>query len=112
MSSVLNPDGEVLDRQTVRFRRVLPGPIERVWAYLTEADKRAKCGARIEITAAGLVEVACRFGKTEHQQCHGRAGDDHRQHTGRPEQHRRRRRQQINAAADHIVDRQADNFPA
>src|SRR5690606_39019955 len=42
MSSVLNPDGEVLDRQTVRFRRVLPGPIERVWAYLTEADKRAK----------------------------------------------------------------------
>lgn len=26
---------------TVRFERLLPGPIERVWAYLTESDKRA-----------------------------------------------------------------------
>ena len=26
---------------TVRLERLLPGPIERVWAYLTEADKRA-----------------------------------------------------------------------
>ena len=24
----------------VRFERSLPGPVERVWAYLTEADKR------------------------------------------------------------------------
>jgi uncharacterized protein YndB with AHSA1/START domain len=26
---------------TIRFERLLPGPIERVWAYLTESDKRA-----------------------------------------------------------------------
>ena len=26
---------------TVRLERLLPGPIERVWAYLTEPDKRA-----------------------------------------------------------------------
>jgi uncharacterized protein YndB with AHSA1/START domain len=26
---------------TVRIERILPGPIERVWAYLTESDKRA-----------------------------------------------------------------------
>ena len=26
---------------TVRLERLLPGPIERVWAYLTESDKRA-----------------------------------------------------------------------
>jgi uncharacterized protein YndB with AHSA1/START domain len=26
---------------TLRFVRTLPGPIERVWAYLTESDKRA-----------------------------------------------------------------------
>jgi uncharacterized protein YndB with AHSA1/START domain len=25
----------------VRFERVLPGPIERIWAYLTDAEKRA-----------------------------------------------------------------------
>lgn len=27
---------------TVRLERTLPGPIERVWAYLTESEKRAK----------------------------------------------------------------------
>jgi uncharacterized protein YndB with AHSA1/START domain len=27
--------------QVVRFGRLLPGPIERVWAYLTESDKRS-----------------------------------------------------------------------
>jgi len=27
---------------TIRFERLLPGPIERVWSYLTESDKRAK----------------------------------------------------------------------
>lgn len=27
---------------TIRFERLLPGPIERVWAYLTESDKRAR----------------------------------------------------------------------
>jgi uncharacterized protein YndB with AHSA1/START domain len=26
---------------TVRYERLLPGPVERVWAYLTESDKRA-----------------------------------------------------------------------
>jgi len=32
----------LLAPDTVRFERLLPGPIERVWAYLTESDKRAK----------------------------------------------------------------------
>jgi len=27
---------------TVRLERLLPGPIERVWAYLTESDKRSQ----------------------------------------------------------------------
>ena len=27
---------------TVRIERLLPGPIERVWAYLTESDKRRR----------------------------------------------------------------------
>jgi uncharacterized protein YndB with AHSA1/START domain len=34
--------GAVTDRGTIRIQRVLPGPIERVWAYLTESEKRAK----------------------------------------------------------------------
>lgn len=32
--------GEQIDKNTVRFRRTLPGPIERVWAWITEEDKR------------------------------------------------------------------------
>lgn len=40
MSDFLQADGEVIDTHTVRFQRLLPGPIERVWAYLTESEKR------------------------------------------------------------------------
>ena len=29
------------ENTTLRLERLLPGPIERVWAYLTESDKRA-----------------------------------------------------------------------
>lgn len=34
--------GVITEAGTVRFERLLPGPIERVWAYLTESDKRAR----------------------------------------------------------------------
>ena len=33
--------GTRIDSHTIRFERDLPGPIERVWAYLTDSDKRA-----------------------------------------------------------------------
>lgn len=44
---------------TIVFRRLLPGPVDRVWAYLTESDKRGlwlasgemslKVGGRVEL---------------------------------------------------------------
>jgi uncharacterized protein YndB with AHSA1/START domain len=34
--------GVVPEARTVCIRRVLPGPIERVWAYLTESEKRGR----------------------------------------------------------------------
>jgi uncharacterized protein YndB with AHSA1/START domain len=39
----------------IRFVRILPGPIERVWAYLTEDDKRAKwfAGGPMELRVGG-----------------------------------------------------------
>jgi uncharacterized protein YndB with AHSA1/START domain len=40
--TTLQADGEILDTQTVRFERLLPGPIERVWAYLSDSEKRRK----------------------------------------------------------------------
>jgi len=32
----------IIEPGTVKLERVLPGPVERVWAYLTESDKRAQ----------------------------------------------------------------------
>jgi len=48
-------DGEVIDRQTVRFKRLLPGSIERMWAYLTEPEKRAQwfAGGPMELREGG-----------------------------------------------------------
>jgi len=34
--------GHLIEPGTLRFERLLPGPIERVWGYLTESDKRAQ----------------------------------------------------------------------
>ncbi len=53
--------GAVVEPGTVRFRCVLPGPIERVWAYLTESDKRAKWLAAGEMEPRVGASVALRF---------------------------------------------------
>jgi hypothetical protein len=38
----MNEYGVVTEARTVRLERVLPGPIERVWAYLTDSKKRGR----------------------------------------------------------------------
>jgi uncharacterized protein YndB with AHSA1/START domain len=53
--------GVVTEPRTVRLERILPGPIERVWSYLTDSEKRGKwlapgewdlrVGGRITMTA-------------------------------------------------------------
>jgi len=55
----MNEYGERLDDTTVRFERLLPGPIERVWAYLTESDKRARwlCAGDTESCVGGHVDM-------------------------------------------------------
>lgn len=55
----MNEYGELLDETTVRFERLLPGPIERVWGYLTESDKRARwlCGGETEPRVGGRVDM-------------------------------------------------------
>jgi uncharacterized protein YndB with AHSA1/START domain len=44
---------------TIRFERLLPGPIERVWAYLVEADKRARwlAGGEFDLRVGGRIEL-------------------------------------------------------
>jgi len=34
--------GELIEPTTLKIQRLLPGPIERVWAYLTDSDLRRK----------------------------------------------------------------------
>ncbi|MDZ7693941.1 MAG: SRPBCC family protein [Balneolaceae bacterium] len=45
----MNNFGELTDSGTIRFECLLPGPIERVWAYLTESEKKEKWLAAIDI---------------------------------------------------------------
>ena len=51
--------GEVIAADSVRFERILPGPIERVWGYLVDPDKRARwfCGGKTESAVGGHVEM-------------------------------------------------------
>lgn len=51
--------GIVTEAGTVRFERLLPGPIERVWSYLTESDKRGTwlASGQMELRVGGRVEL-------------------------------------------------------
>ena len=55
----MNDHGELIGADAVRFKRLLPGPIERVWRYLTEPEKRAKwlAGGDTELRVGGQVEL-------------------------------------------------------
>jgi uncharacterized protein YndB with AHSA1/START domain len=54
--------GQVIEPGTVRLQRLLPGPMERVWSYLTEGDKRAKWlgGGEMECRSGGAYELRFR----------------------------------------------------
>jgi len=51
--------GEVLENGALRFERLLPGPIERVWDYLVDGDKRAKwfAGGKTELRPGGAMTL-------------------------------------------------------
>jgi uncharacterized protein YndB with AHSA1/START domain len=53
MTAALTPDayGVLTDPVTLTMQRLLPGPIERVWAYLTDSDLRRQW------LASGLMEL-------------------------------------------------------
>jgi hypothetical protein len=50
--------GAVTEPGTVRIERMLPGPIERIWSYLTDSDKRRTWLAHgaIELRLGGSAE--------------------------------------------------------
>jgi uncharacterized protein YndB with AHSA1/START domain len=57
MSEYGVPEGD-----TVRFRRVLPGPLQRVWEYLTESEKRGRwlAAGEMELRVGGRVVLSFR----------------------------------------------------
>lgn len=64
------PYGTVIAPGTIRFERLLPGPIERVWSYLTDSDKRARWLAAGEMDARAGAAFDLRFdhaGLSPHQ---------------------------------------------
>ena len=58
----------VVEPGTVKLERVLPGPVERVWAYITEPAKRAKWLCAGEFEARVGAKVVFQF---DHSQLSG-----------------------------------------
>jgi uncharacterized protein YndB with AHSA1/START domain len=54
--------GELVEPATVRMERMLPGPMARVWAYLTESDLRGQWLAtgEMELRVGGKVDLTWR----------------------------------------------------
>lgn len=55
----MNDWGIVTEAGAVRFERLLPGPIERVWAYLTDSEKRGRwlASGEMELAVGGRAEL-------------------------------------------------------
>ncbi|MGE3866718.1 MAG: SRPBCC family protein [Hyphomonadaceae bacterium] len=51
--------GEIVAPRTVRLERLLPGPVERVWEYLIDSEKRGAWLARgeVEPRVGGRIEL-------------------------------------------------------
>jgi len=64
MNSTTRPDayGELIEPTTLRIQRLLPGPIERIWAYLTDSELRRKWMAAgdMEMRAGAPFELVWR----------------------------------------------------
>lgn len=57
--TTLEGQGQVIGAREVQFSRLLPGPIERVWDYLTDGDLRGKwlAAGPLEPRVSGRVEL-------------------------------------------------------
>jgi uncharacterized protein YndB with AHSA1/START domain len=57
--------GALIEPATLKIERLLPGPIERVWAYLTESDLRRQwlASGDMEMTVGSTFELVWRNGE-------------------------------------------------
>lgn len=58
----LNPYGALTEPATLTIRRLLPGPAERIWGYLTDSDLRRKwlAAGAMEMKAGSAFELVWR----------------------------------------------------
>jgi uncharacterized protein YndB with AHSA1/START domain len=61
MTNHMNDYGTITGPGTIRFERLLPGPIERVWRYLTESEARSQWLASGEMELREGAEFTLRF---------------------------------------------------
>ena len=71
----------VTEPGTVRLERLLPGPIERVWAYLTESEKRGQWFASgpMDLRPGGKGELIFTHSELSHEKL---APEPYRQYEG------------------------------
>jgi uncharacterized protein YndB with AHSA1/START domain len=64
MSAAAAEYGIITEAGAVRFERLLPGPIERVWEYLTDSGKRARwlAAGPMDLRPGGEMELVWRNG--------------------------------------------------
>jgi uncharacterized protein YndB with AHSA1/START domain len=55
----MNDRATLIAPATVKMQRLLPGPVERLWAYLTESKKRATwfAGGEFDLRVGGRIEL-------------------------------------------------------
>ena len=59
----------LVEPRTVRLERLLPGPVERVWAYLTDSRKRATwfAGGEFDLRIGGRVRLEFNHASLSHE---------------------------------------------
>ena len=76
-AATLDAYGTLTEPTTLKIQRLLPGPIERVWAYLTESDLRRQWLAagemEMKVGATFELHVAQRRADRSARQASGRA---------------------------------------
>jgi uncharacterized protein YndB with AHSA1/START domain len=60
--ATLDPHGVLTEPATLKIQRLLPGPIERVWAYLTDSELRRRwlASGEMEMKVGAPVELVWR----------------------------------------------------
>ena len=67
VAAALDTYGALTEPNTLTIKRLLPGPIERIWAYLTDSDKRRQwlAAGTMELSVGAPFELVWRNGDLE-----------------------------------------------